>query len=46
MLQTSSIPTTVLIDRKGKIVWRQLGPIEGGDPELKAALEKALTEKV
>lgn len=46
MLQTSSIPTTLLIDRKGKIVWRQLGPIEEGDPELKAALEKALTEKV
>jgi peroxiredoxin len=45
ILQTSVIPTTVLIDRKGKIVWKQLGVIEEGNAELKAALDSALNEK-
>lgn len=42
MLQTSVLPTTVLLDRTGKIVWKRYGLIEKDDPELKTAIEKAL----
>ncbi len=43
IFQTSSVPTTVLIDRKGKIVWKQLGAISEGD--VSKALEAAINEK-
>ena len=42
VFQTSVLPTTVLIDRKGRIVWKQLGAIEANDAKLKQAIEKAL----
>lgn len=42
MLQTSVLPTTVLLDRSGKIVWKRYGLIEKDDEELKGAIEKAL----
>jgi len=42
LLQTTVLPTTVLLDRKGKIVWRMVGAIPGGDPTLKKALSAAL----
>jgi thiol-disulfide isomerase/thioredoxin len=42
LLQTSVLPTTVLVDHKGRIVWRKYGPIEAGDQELKKAIEAAL----
>jgi thiol-disulfide isomerase/thioredoxin len=42
IFQTSIIPTTVLIDRSGKIVWKQYGAISAGDASLKKALENAL----
>jgi cytochrome c biogenesis protein CcmG, thiol:disulfide interchange protein DsbE len=45
IFQTSVIPTTVLIDRNGKIVWKQLGPIDSTDADLKKALDGALAEK-
>lgn len=42
MLQTSVLPTTVLIDRDGKIVWKRFGQIAPNDPELMKAIEAAL----
>lgn len=43
LLQTTVLPTSVLIDRNGKIVWRQIGAIDENDPALKDAVEKALS---
>jgi thiol-disulfide isomerase/thioredoxin len=42
MFQASVIPTTVLIDRTGKIVLRQIGQIPEHDTKLAAAIEGAL----
>jgi thiol-disulfide isomerase/thioredoxin len=42
IFQTSVLPTTVLIDRKGKIVWKKYGAIEAGEAELTQAIEQAL----
>ena len=42
LLQTSVLPTTVLLDRDGKIVWKRLGMIEKNDQELVKAIEAAL----
>jgi thiol-disulfide isomerase/thioredoxin len=42
VLQTTMLPTSVLIDRGGKIVWRHVGALDGPEPALDAALEKAL----
>lgn len=42
LLQASVLPTSVLVDRSGKIVWKRTGLIPEGDPELKQAIEKAL----
>ncbi len=43
--QTESIPTSILIDRAGKVVWRHVGPVSTSDPLLTRALESALNEK-
>lgn len=42
VLQTSVLPTTVLLDRHGKIVWKRYGLVLPNDKELKGAIEKAL----
>lgn len=42
MLQTSVLPTTILVSRDGKILWKKFGPILANDQELKGAIEKAL----
>ena len=42
LLQTTVLPTSVLIDRKGTIVWRQVGAVAAGDAKLQAALSAAL----
>jgi thiol-disulfide isomerase/thioredoxin len=44
LVQTTVLPTSLLIDRKGKIVWRQIGAIMPNDTKLKAAVEKAVAE--
>jgi cytochrome c biogenesis protein CcmG/thiol:disulfide interchange protein DsbE len=46
LLQTTVLPTSLLLDRKGKIVWRQIGAIMPNDSKLKAAVEKAVAEKL
>jgi thiol-disulfide isomerase/thioredoxin len=42
LLQTSVLPTSVLIDRKGKILWKEYELIPPNDEELIRAIEKAL----
>ncbi len=42
LLQTSVLPTSVLVDRGGKVVWKKYGAILENDQELKQAIEKAL----
>ena len=42
LLQTTVLPTSVLIDKRGKIVWRQVGAVAPGDPKLQAAITAAL----
>lgn len=42
ILQTSVLPTTVLLDRNGRIVWKKYGLIRVGDEELIRAIEAAL----
>ncbi len=39
-----SLPTNLLIDREGRVVWRRTGPIAEHDPELVEALEDHLKE--
>jgi thiol-disulfide isomerase/thioredoxin len=45
LLQTTVLPTSLLLDRNGKIVWRQIGAIMPNDTKLKAVVEKAVAEK-
>jgi thiol-disulfide isomerase/thioredoxin len=45
LLQTTVLPTSLLLDRNGKIVWRQIGAIMPNDTKLKAAVEKAVAQK-
>jgi thiol-disulfide isomerase/thioredoxin len=45
LVQTTVLPTSLLIDRNGKIVWRQVGAIMPNDAKLKSAVEKAVAEK-
>jgi thiol-disulfide isomerase/thioredoxin len=42
ILQTSVLPTSVIVDRSGRIVWKKYGLIEKGDQELESAIQKAL----
>jgi cytochrome c biogenesis protein CcmG, thiol:disulfide interchange protein DsbE len=42
VLDASVLPTTVLVDRQGQIVWKKIGAIMPNDRELTAAIEKAL----
>jgi len=41
---TTVLPTSLLIDRGGKIIWRQIGAIMPNDVKLKTVLEKAVTQ--
>jgi thiol-disulfide isomerase/thioredoxin len=42
LLRTTILPTSVIVDRQGKIVWKKYGPILPNDPTLLRALESAL----
>ena len=42
VFQTSVLPTSVIIDRSGKIVWKKFGAIMPGDQELLKAIEDAI----
>lgn len=43
MLKTDVLPTSVLVDRNGDIVWKKVGIIDMSDPSLSKALESALS---
>lgn len=43
ILQTDQLPTSILVDREGSIVWKHVGPVDTSDAALTAALEKALS---
>lgn len=45
ILQTTNIPTSVLVDRNGKVIWTHVGPVSTSDPLLMRALETALGGK-
>lgn len=36
------VPTTFLIDREGRLVWRKTGEVKAGDPGLAAALDSVI----
>ena len=42
MLDTTILPTTILVDRQGKVVWKKLGVVSASDVEMMSAIEKAL----
>jgi thiol-disulfide isomerase/thioredoxin len=42
LLETTVLPTSIVVDRKGQIVWKKYGAIMEGDEELKKAIEAAL----
>jgi thiol-disulfide isomerase/thioredoxin len=42
ILDTGVLPTSVLLDRTGKILWKHYGPIPKDDKELDQAIAKAL----
>ena len=42
LLATTVLPTSVLLDRHGKIVWREVGAIPADEPALKKAIDAAL----
>jgi cytochrome c biogenesis protein CcmG, thiol:disulfide interchange protein DsbE len=44
LFQTTVIPTSVLIDRKGKIVWKKFGALTGPDDSLDRAMQTALAQ--
>lgn len=43
-LDAPSLPVTIILDRKGNIVFRRDGTITADDPELTSAIERALTQ--
>jgi thiol-disulfide isomerase/thioredoxin len=45
VLQTMQLPTSVLIDRSGHIVWKSTGDLKEADPGLMKALETSLAVK-
>ena len=42
IFQTSVLPTSVLLDRTGRIIWKHYGAIMPNDAELAKAIDKAL----
>lgn len=42
LFQTSMLPTSVLVDRSGRIAWKRIGLITKNDQELDAAIKKTL----
>jgi cytochrome c biogenesis protein CcmG/thiol:disulfide interchange protein DsbE len=40
--RTLGVPSSFLIDREGKIVWKHLGPVRADDPALTQRLQEAL----
>lgn len=45
LLQTTVLPTSVLLDRSGTIVWKHFGLVSVSDPAFRKALSDALAQK-
>jgi thiol-disulfide isomerase/thioredoxin len=45
IFQSSVLPTSVIVDRAGQIVWKKFGAVSMDDPSLTDALTKALDAK-
>jgi thiol-disulfide isomerase/thioredoxin len=45
LLETTTLPTSVIIDRAGKVVWKEPGVVSMNDAEMLKALEQALKSK-
>jgi len=45
IFESSVLPTSVIVDRSGQIVWKKFGAVSMDDPTLKDALTKALDAK-
>lgn len=45
IFQSSVLPTSVIVDRSGQIVWKKFGQVSMDDPTLNDALTKALDAK-
>ncbi|HEX3582489.1 MAG TPA: TlpA disulfide reductase family protein [Thermoanaerobaculia bacterium] len=45
IFQSSVLPTSVIVDRSGQIVWKKFGAVSMDDPTLTEALTKALDAK-
>ena len=43
LLDTTILPTSILVDREGRVIWKHLGVVTADDPEMKSALQKALS---
>ena len=46
IFQSSVLPTSVIVDRSGRIVWKKFGAVSMDDPTLNEALTKALDAKI
>lgn len=44
LLETSTVPTTVLLDKNGKVMWYSVGVVQSTNPALQAALAKVFAE--
>ncbi|MBI2213164.1 MAG: TlpA family protein disulfide reductase [Acidobacteria bacterium] len=44
LLESSTVPTTVLLDKSGTVVWYSVGIVQSNDPALTEALGKALAQ--
>jgi len=44
LLETSTVPTTVLLDKNGNVIWYSVGIVQSNNPALTEALDKALTQ--
>lgn len=44
LLETSTVPTTVLLDKNGKVMWYSVGVVQATNPALQAALAKVFAE--
>jgi thiol-disulfide isomerase/thioredoxin len=42
LLRTSVLPTSILLDRNGIVLWHHAGMVRAADPDFSAALQKAL----
>lgn len=42
VFRSELLPMSVLIDKRGVLVWRRLGTVSAKDPELEAAIQRAL----